>query len=183
MVKNTKGGNKSKGLARKHLAQKDDRVLRLASCDLEKYAVVTKVLGHGMFYAATDEQEQLLGHIRNKFRGRSKRDNSISVGGVVLIGLREWEHPEYKECDLLEVYDANEIRQLSKNPTVDFAELHRHIEAIGGSSSEFAASTSLGEIEFETETTDYTEGLIPDDCEVSAAESVGIEETVDADDI
>lgn len=186
MVKNTKGGNKSKGMARKHMAGGEERSLRLSSCDLEKYAVVTRVLGHGMFYVATDEYAQLLGHIRNKFRGRSKRDNSISLGCVVLIGLREWEHPNYKECDLLEVYDANEIRQLMKNPSIDLSELQKYIDSFGGAvtnSSGDAVSTAAVQIDF-TADTDYMEGLIPEETSTDATTSASyMEDIVDADDL
>jgi len=187
MVKNTNGGNKSKGMARKHLAG-EEKSLRLSSCDLEKYAIVTRVLGHGMFYVATDEYEQLLGHIRNKFRGRSKRDNSVSVGCIVLIGLREWEHPNYKECDLLEVYDANELRQLMKNPSIDLSVLHKYSDALGGSSKmkgESTAVLSATEIEFTAET-DYTEGLLPDatgETDASGGIAAYMEDIVDADDL
>jgi hypothetical protein len=114
MVKNTNGGNKSKGLARKHNNNNQERSLRLSSCDLEVYGVVTKILGNGMFYVDTDEHKQLIGHIRNKFRGRSKRDNSIALASIVLIGFRDWEFPNFKNCDLLEVYDHNEINALNK---------------------------------------------------------------------
>ncbi len=114
MVKNTNGGNKSKGLARKHNNNHQERSLRLSSCDLEVYGVVTKILGNGMFYVDTDEHKQLIGHIRNKFRGRSKRDNSIALASIVLIGFRDWEFPNFKNCDLLEVYDHNEINALNK---------------------------------------------------------------------
>jgi translation initiation factor IF-1 len=169
MVKNTKGGNKSKAIARKHInSAKEERALRLSSCELEKYGVVIRVLGNGMFYVVTDiaseKQPQLLGHIRNKFRGRSKRDNTISLGSVVLIGLREWENPNYKECDLLEVYDANDVRQMMKNPSIDLSELQCHIDTYSrGTGDSAAGSIDIGadaEIEF-TEERDYMEDLIP----------------------
>jgi translation initiation factor IF-1 len=180
MVKNTKGGNKSKAVARKHISgAREQRALRLASCGLEKYGVVIRVLGNGMFYVVTDlasdKQPHLLGHIRNKFRGRSKRDNTITLGSVVLIGLREWEEPNYKECDLLEVYDSNEVRQLMKNPSIDLSDLQKHIDAYGHSSNDIgAASLSIGadDIEF-TEERDYNEGLIPEDVELHDAENSG----------
>lgn len=188
MVRNLKGGNKSKGMARKYSAgAREARVLRLSSCELETYGVVTRILGSGMFYVATEIYPQLLGHIRNKFRGRSKRDNTIIVGSVVLVGLREWEHPNYKECDLLEVYEANEVRQLMKNPTIDFSELQKHIDAYSRGTGD-AASVDIGagaDIEF-SEERDYNEGLLPEEEEVSSATATKInstDEIVDIDDI
>ena len=192
MVKNTKGGNKSKAIARKHITgSKEQRALRLSTCDLEKYGVVIRVLGNGMFYVVTnlscEKQPQLLGHIRNKFRGRSKRDNTIILGSVVLIGLREWEEPNYKECDLLEVYDANEVRQMMKNPSIDLSELQIHIDTYSRGTGDTAASSiDVGETEIEfTEERDYMEGLIPDSEEVDAPinENRKAESIVDIDDI
>jgi translation initiation factor IF-1 len=185
MVKNT-GGNKSKGLARKHIASaREPRSLRLSSCELEKYGVIIRILGNGMFYVATDiatdTQPQLLGHIRNKFRGRSKRDTTITLGSVVLVGLREWEDPNYKECDLLEVYDENEVRQLMKMPSIDFSELQKHIDAYGKSD---AASSKVDgrsiDIIF-TEARDYNDGLIP--IEENEVVAIDTEEIVDAEDL
>ena len=184
MVRNTKGGNKSKGMARKHIGGGGDRSLRLSSCDLEMYAVVLRVLGHGMFYVGTDEHPQLLGHIRNKFRGRSKRDNNITAGCVVLIGLREWEHPNYKECDLLEVYEPNEVHQLMKNPSINFSQLQRYIDALGVSSDKGTTSSSgAGDVEFSAET-DYFSELIPSGTEyVEKSTDQGVFEEINPDDI
>lgn len=183
MVKNTKGGNKSKGIARKHISGAREGALRLSSCEHEKYGVVIRVLGNGMFYVVTDiaceKQPQLLGHIRNKFRGRSKRDNNIALGSVVLVGLRDWEDPNFKECDLLEVYSPNEVRQLMKNPSIDLSALQKHIDAHGSA----AAETSVAEISF-SEEREYTDGLIPEDAEGGAdAGFAKAEEIVDFDDL
>ena len=191
MVKNTKGGNKSKGMARKHLAgAREQRALRLASCSLEIYGVVTRVLGNGMFYVVTDlaseKQPHLLGHIRNKFRGRSKRDNTITLGSVVLVGLREWE-TNYTNCDLLEVYDPNEVRQLMKNPSIDLSNIQKHIDAHSRVSNDAgAASLTVGtdDVEF-VEERDYTAGLIPDD-DIEIHDSGvpgGMQDIVDIDDL
>ena len=190
MVKNTKGGNKSKGMARKYAAgAKEGRLLRLSSCELEKYGVVTRILGNGMFYVVTDiasdEQPQLLGHIRNKFRGRSKRDNTITLGSVVLIGLRDWEEPNYKNCDLLEVYEANEVRQLMKNPSIDLSSLQKHIDSYSRASGDAGASSlEVGSTDIVfTEDRDYMEGLIPDEPTESTSDNHKQEDIVDIDDI
>lgn len=193
MVKNTKGGNKSKAVARKHITgAKEQRTLRLSTCDLERYGVVTRILGNGMFYVVTDiaseKQPHLLGHIRNKFRGRSKRDNTITLGSVVLIGLREWEDPNYKECDLLEVYDQNEVRQMMRNPSIDLSELQSHIDTYSRDTGDSAAATiDVGDAEIEfTEERDYMDGLIPDSETTGDAEGKydpHAEDIVDIDDL
>jgi translation initiation factor IF-1 len=121
---------------------------------------IAQLLGHGMFYVVTEEGVQLLGRIRNKFRGRSKRDNNLIKGIVVLVGLREWEEPNYKECDLLEVYDPNEIKQLRKIPTINMRSLDKHIESVGGVIDE---SVDTDEIHFSTDhAEEYTDGIIPE---------------------
>jgi len=128
MVKNTHGGNKSKSMARKNVTTaRKDTVLRLPTCDFEKIAQVTKLLGNGMFYAKTTDQLELLGRIRNKFKGRARRDNDISVGKFVLVGLREWAST-HNECDLLNVYDAIDYDALRNIPTLDFSafDIHEH---------------------------------------------------------
>lgn len=189
MVKNTKGGNKSKGIARKHIAgAREARVLRLSTSPFEKYGVIIKLLGNGMFYVVTDiakeEQPHLLGHIRKKFKGRSKRDNTITLGSVILVGLRDWEEPNFKECDLLEVYDANEVRQLMKNPSIDLSSLHRHIDMYNSTSDE-ATDSGYNGIVF-TEDRDYNEGLIPDvedDAGAHKYTSATVEDIVDVNDI
>jgi hypothetical protein len=107
------------------------------------------------------------------------------LGSVVLVGLRDWEEPNYKECDLLEVYDANEVRQLLKNPSIDFSELRRHMDAHGSVGETAAGDYSGGDIEF-TEDRDYMDGLIPAESEPIAGDQScvhKVEDLVDIDDI
>ena len=157
MVKNTQGGNKSKNVARKHSAGKTEkRALRTSACDLERYGVVSQVNGYGMFYVVMDDDATLLGRIRNKFRGKSKRDNNICKGAVVLMGLREWEAPNFKEADLLEVYDSNEIKQLKKIPSINVRALERAIELYGGAAGIVDDGADEDGVEFVTgEDADY----------------------------
>lgn len=116
MVKNTTGGTKTKGLARKHQGKSDSR-LRLPDDELEQVACVTKMLGNRMCEIHTENNERLIGHIRNKFTGRHKRHNLITISSVVLIGLREWENP-IKNCDILTIYDDSQINQLKNMPNI-----------------------------------------------------------------
>ena len=121
MVKN-QGGNKSKKIGRKFLSDPIDRRVRLAQEEGEIYAVVTKVLGAGMFYANDCDAKERLCVMRNKFRGRSKCDNMVVPGKWVLIGERDYESSCAKpKCDLLEVYNDGEKTKLknTKNPLFD----------------------------------------------------------------
>lgn len=116
MVKNITGGTKTKGLARKHQRGGDDK-LRLPGDVLEQVACVTKMLGNGMCEIYTEKNERLIGHIRNKFRGRQKRHNMVAATNIVLIGLREWENP-IKNCDILTIYNDFQVKQLKDMPNI-----------------------------------------------------------------
>jgi initiation factor 1A len=110
MVKNSTGGNKAKGQARKFVTAPKSHALRLAQDDSEIYAVVMKNLGNGMCHVLCMDNKTRLCHIRGKFTGRRKKENIIRVGSWVIIGLREWEagkvfDKKLENCDLLEVYD------------------------------------------------------------------------------
>ena len=123
MVRNTKGGTGTKGLARKH--QNNNGSVgksRLPSCELEMIAICTKMLGNGMCQITTSTNLNLLCHIRNKFRGQHKRQNSISVLSLVLIGLREWETVP-KNCDILYIYDEREVESFNSNPALKLTSL------------------------------------------------------------
>ena len=110
MVKNTTGGGRTKGLARKHqkATNSGNSFLRVPECEGEEIALVTKMYGNGMCEIFTNDNIKLIGHIRNKFRGRQKRHNKIEPGNFVLIGLREWESVK-KNCDILTIYDLSLI--------------------------------------------------------------------------
>ena len=118
MVKNF-GGKKTKGMARKNLTARPSNNLRLVSCEFEKYAQVVKVLGNGMCTVLCDDNVTRLCHIRGKFRGRGKRDNFITIGAFVLIGIRDYESggddKKMKNCDLLEVYNDQERERLKNS--------------------------------------------------------------------
>jgi len=135
-----------------------------------------------MFFVVLEDGKTLLGRIRRNFRGKSKRDNHVCKGAVVLVGLREWEAPEYKEADLLEVYDHNEIKQLKKIPGINVRALERYIETYGGGSGAGAADEDDTGIEFATDHVeeDYMSGLIPEGEESGSAVK---QEVIDFDEI
>lgn len=120
MVKNTKGGGKQKKQGRKFINAPSDKKVRYAVDENEIYAVVEKLLGNGMFMAVDAMNKEHLCVMRNKFRGRSKRDNNVTLGAWVLIGKRDWESTTKPKCDLLEVYNDYEKEKLkaSGNPLI-----------------------------------------------------------------
>jgi translation initiation factor IF-1 len=118
MVKNTTGGTGTKSLARKHQSSGSGEKLRLPECDLEQFACVTKMLGNGMCEVFTNNNIRLIGRIRNAFRGKNKRHNMITPNSIVLVGLHEWEKIP-KNCDLMVIYESNQIEQLRTNPNIN----------------------------------------------------------------
>lgn len=126
MVRNTTGGGDNKRFARKHMSgnNKVGMKLRVSEDEGELYAVTTKMLGNNMFHAIALDGLQYLVHIRGKFSGRGRRDNTIGMGTWVLIGLRSWSNTtpdkdgkqKQQQSDLLEVYtELDKIRLKEMN--------------------------------------------------------------------
>ena len=118
MVKNTTGGSKSRGFARKTFQKSSSSVVRLPNNVLEKFAIVTKLFGQGRCQVITEQQITLNCVIRNKFKARFKNSNLVSIHSIILVGLRDWETPDYKICDLLEVYTTDDIHHFRNIPSV-----------------------------------------------------------------
>ena len=130
MVKNTHGGSKHKSQARKLINAPQSNKLRLPECDDECFAIVTKMLGNGMCHVNILHQNNLLEnivcHIRGKFRGRNKKSNLISASSIVLVGLRTWEK-NTSVCDLLDIYNSHHIEKLNIKPLLSsFNQPHIH---------------------------------------------------------
>jgi len=141
MVRNTTGGTGTKSLARKNQTSHSNR-LQLPTNNQELVACVTKMLGSGMCYAETNDKLQLICHIRGKFSGKNKRNNMISVGSVILIGLRDWEK-ESKNCDLLAIYSGNQIEELRNHPNIDIEHV-LETSLDGSTASKKNKSTDVG---------------------------------------
>ena len=132
MVKNTHGGSGHKKFGRKFTTSAKSNKLRVSEDEGEIYAIVTKMLGNGMFHCCCVDGVLRLGHIRGKFAGRGKRDNMVEGGKWVLIGLREWDISSEKssslskskekiqKCDLLEVYSDLEKQRLRESVSEDW---------------------------------------------------------------
>ena len=140
MVKNTKGGKNSKKMARKLFTVGPANHLRTADPKepSEIYACVSKLLGNGMAHVMNTQGVTMLLHIRNKFRGRGKRDNTIKVGSVVLAGARTFETTrpgKFDNCDLLEVYNEMETMRLKEDTYVCF-DAFKEIRGFDGNNSD-----------------------------------------------
>lgn len=118
MVKNF-GGNKSKRQGRKHVLEAAASALartRLKDEGVagEVYAAATRMLGGSLCEVVDNEGRAYHCVIRSKFRGRHKRENMVSAGNWLLVGLRAWQTAHAPEsghgkpkCDLLEVYNSS----------------------------------------------------------------------------
>jgi translation initiation factor IF-1 len=143
MVKNTNGGSKAKGFARKHANNNNNNNdVRVVEEVGEIYAIVTKMCGGGMFQCYGIDHVERLCHIRGSFSGRKKRDNIVTNGGWVLIGLREWDKKEEEtqetsssssskkvklpQCDLLEVYNDKDRERLMATVKENWKILIKH---------------------------------------------------------
>jgi initiation factor 1A len=122
MVKNTKGGNKSKKGARKHITSSQPQRTRYAVEDGELYGAVVKLYGGSNCEVMCNDGISRLCVIRNKFKGRGKRGNIISSCVWVLVGVRDWEVRIGKpqRCDLLEVYSDSDKEKLRQTAGCSF---------------------------------------------------------------
>jgi initiation factor 1A len=131
MVKNTTGGKRAKLAGRKHETAAPAR-LRTSEDPAELYAVVTKMWGNGLVQVNCNDGVSRQCVIRQKFRGRRARDNHVTLGSAVLVGLREFETAKDK-CDLLEVYtstDVDRLRLMDSSWTVLLGEKDRGDEEL-----------------------------------------------------
>jgi len=159
MVKNVYGGNKHKSQARKNTIKTSNK-LRIAEDEGELYAIVTKILGNGMFYAHCIDDIQRLAFIRGKFSGRGKRDNNIEPGKWVLVGEREWDIGSTDKtnkplkCDLLEVYSDLDKEKLIDTVSVNWSVLHNQ------DMTKMKCKTEQSDILFTTEREEETNKLM-----------------------
>jgi translation initiation factor IF-1 len=126
MVKNVKGGSSHKSQARKFTssgASGFESKTRFAE-EYEMYAQVVALLGNNMVHVQCSDLKKRLCIIRGKFRGRHKRDNTITNGSWVLVGIRDYvSEPDIystttskslEKCDLLEIYSEKDKERLKE---------------------------------------------------------------------
>ena len=131
------GGNKTKKQARKHIVEHNPETHKTRykneEIDEEIYCIVKKVLGGANILVEDNNQQEYICIIRNKFRGRNKRENTITPGNLILTAKRSWEtmtEQKKPKCDLLEVYidiDQQNIFQIHKSLT-NYLQNHKDFE-------------------------------------------------------
>tara|TARA_B100000073_G_scaffold254751_1_gene214756 strand:- start:33 stop:608 length:576 start_codon:yes stop_codon:yes gene_type:complete len=191
MVKNSNGG-RHKHMARKHISgpSTNNNKLRVSEDDAEVYAVTTKMLGNGRFYAKRISGghvgTECIGIIRGKFRGKGKRNNIVMIGTVVLLGEREWtstDSVKHHECDLLEVYSDSDKERLCSEKLINHSDTIIDTGVGGGAGTGGSSGSGSDAIEFATQDQiDATEFLHQDN---SKSEKIEMDngQKIDIDDI
>jgi hypothetical protein len=127
MVKNTTGGSKHKGFARKNTVQEHANHDPKPSNEFEFIAKVEKMLGNGMCHVIdVIYKTQYLCYIRGKFRGRNKSRNMVGTNTFVLVGKRAWQSDDKRECDLLCILQ-NKYGDFEDDEDVSGSNLHQTI--------------------------------------------------------
>lgn len=181
MVKNTFGGNKHKGQARKDVVGKQSSRLRLAKEDGEVYACVTKMEGGFLCSVMGADNITRSCIIRGKFRGGKRRDNIIKTGTWVLVGDRDWqsESKDKKQCDLLEVYaDSDKERLKTQDPSVAW-----HVFNSGAESNNDSNETVVFTNSIQSEYVDIMEKELSTGIKHTVVAFGDDDEEVDVDDI
>jgi translation initiation factor IF-1 len=146
MVKNTVGGKKGKMMANKRSGGSSGGKLRLSECEEEIYVCVTKVCGGGVFMVVDNNKNEYQAFLRGKMKGPNKRHNFVSIFSILLVGIR-LDSSEHNKCDILFVYDSNDIHYLSLLPHINLhhiIQLHQNQNIIptGGNSADLLFSNN-----------------------------------------
>ena len=177
MVKNTTGGNKSKGFARKNAGNGKEKTTRISEDACEMYAIVEKYHGNKMCDVLCIDGESRLCHIRGKFSGKGKRDNTVAKNTWVLVGIREYEtvkEGKKANCDLLEVYNDKEKETLKSTIKAQwslFTKMEIHDSVDDTESDNF--------IQFMDKTTEDHLNLMKASLTINPESSVSVEQQVD----
>ena len=163
MVKNTVGGKKGKMMANKRSGGGGSGgKLRLSECEEEIYVCVTKVCGGGVFMVVDNNKNEYQAFLRGKMKGPNKRHNFVSLFSILLVGIR-LDSSEHNKCDILFVYDSNDIHYLSLLPHI---QLH-HIIQLHHNQNIIQNNTGGGDLLFSNHNDDYKNNTGGGDLDVS----------------
>jgi initiation factor 1A len=107
--------------------------LRTSEADEEMFAIVTKFFGNRMCEVKCADGATRMCIIRKKFSGRTRRNNMVSVGATIMVGLRDWEKNEkasLPKCDLLEVYTDADLRKLKQKGAINMDDVETGLPTI-----------------------------------------------------
>ncbi len=193
MGRNTCGGSGHKKFARKHSESNSGvshNSIRRSESELEIYAIATKMLGNKMFHCHCIDNKLRLGHIRGRFDGRNKRNNMVTPGTWILIGLREWENSsdpkKLQQCDLLEIYSGTSkerLKDIEKN-VCDWSILNAHdVSKVSTESTRDEDDDFRFETDRDAEINRLMEEMKNDDRRITIQNDTMADEEVNIDDI
>lgn len=187
MVKNLKGGKNHKKFGRKFSNAPVSHALRLSTDPNEIYACCSKIYGGSNIEVKCVDDVDRLCVMRNKFRGRGKRDNTICVGTWLLVGKREFEtvkEGKKETCDLLEVYKDTDKEKLQQSETSVNWSVLKQIKTASESFVNNEDNDMFG-FDFSNDKLDEIEQLIENSTEMvsAATNNDEIEDDIDIDDI
>lgn len=146
MGKNIYGGAKHKKFAKKNTSSSSNNRLRTSQNESEIYAIAKKALGNNQFECKCIDGVNRKLVIRGKFSGKYKRDNMVTVGAWLLVGLRGWSSDD-TICDLIEIYSENDKNNLrEKQYTLNWSVL-----SINDELKQETVSSETNTVEFKTE--------------------------------
>ena len=118
MVKNTTGGNRAKSFASKLTTNMSNHRTIVSLNDSEIYVCVTKLLGNGRFMTIDNSGKEYLAILRNKMKGRNKRNYLVSMFSLLLVTLQGFS-TESNDVEIMAVYNDIDIHFLSKKHDID----------------------------------------------------------------
>lgn len=159
MVRNNKGGKNGKKVARKHAnaetMDQEIKFVRMPEDPSEFFACCKKMLGNATCSIVDFNGNEYICVIRKKFKGRGRRQNTITRGTIMLVGKRGFETQGTStkpKCDVLEVYNEKEMQFLRK----ECNDLQwRVFDQYGDAVKETAVQEQDGDIEFVNTQPDY----------------------------
>ena len=176
MVKNKTGGNKAKRFARKNVNADSviNRRIRFVTDEDEIYGIVTKVVGNGQAIVMCVDERERLCFIRNKFSGRNKHSNLVTLGSWVIVGLRSWETTKdgkLEKCDLLEIYSNQEKHTLIQECKQNLSVLMKHESLLQNVNDRFEDM-----ITFEDKNNEIENNENDDSYEIESVESIDFDD-------
>ena len=190
MVKNTTGGSRIKSQGRKFVqkSKEDEGPIRIAENELEQYAAIVKLFGHGRCQVLTNNAKIYHAIIRNYAK---KQFKLIHVGALVLVQIRPWVSTQ-NVVDLILAYSNSQALSLLQRPDLNLRSLEKYMAGSGadggGSGGElehgfiFSDAGESMESTFSSLTCESSEKVVPIE-EDTKMSSILEDDEVDIDDI